>query len=213
MTNSELNKKKHWEKVYSKTDDKQLGWFQKTALPSLQLIEKTGIDLDELIVDVGSGASVLIDELVSLNYQNIIATDISETALNISKKRLNKEESDKVSWIVDDFSNPTSLNKIKNVAIWHDRAVLHFFTTKKDQQTYLKLLNNCVKKEKHVIIAAFNFDSVDKCSGLPVEKYNKEKLQEFLGKDYKLLDSFNYEYTMPSGATRPYVYTLFQKKK
>jgi len=173
-TNLELDKRKHWEKVYSKSNEKELGWYQKNALPSLKLIEKTGIELNEKIVDIGSGASILIDELLSLNYQNIIATDISKTALDITKNRLDKKHITKVSWIIDDLTHPTELLKVKDVAIWHDRAVLHFLKSKKDRNTYLKLLNTCLKTGKYVIIALFNLESADKCSGLLVEKYDEK---------------------------------------
>lgn len=204
--------KKHWEKVYSNADETKLGWYQKAALPSLQLIKKTDINLNELIIDVGSGASILIDELLSLNYNNIIAADISETALEISKTRLAKTQTERTNWIIDDLTCPTALLEVQDVAVWHDRAVLHFLTAEKDRNTYFNLLNSAVKNGKYVIIAAFNFDSVDKCSGLPVEKYDKNKLQEFLGQNYDLLHHFNYDYTMPSGNIRHYIYTLFQKK-
>ncbi len=211
--NIKLNKKNHWEKVYTNSDEKELGWYQQNALPSIKLIEKTGIDSNELILDVGSGASILIDELISFDYGNIIATDISEKALNITKNRLDTKQVNNINWIIDDLTKPTELLDVKEVSIWHDRAVLHFLKSKKDQNTYIKLLNSCVKKGKYVIIAAFNFESVDKCSGLPVEKYDERKLHDLLGQNYNLLDCFNHTYTTPYGSTRPYIYTLFQKMK
>jgi len=203
--------KNHWEKVYANSEETKLGWYQKNANPSLQLISQSDISKNELILDIGSGASILIDELVSLQYRNIIATDISEKALEITKNRLSKKQLEKINWIIDDLTNPTELVKIREVALWHDRAVLHFLTSEKGRNSYLNLLNTCLKRGKYVIIAAFNFDSVDKCSGLFVEKYDKEKLQVFLGQNYNLLDHFNYDYVMPSGAIRHYIYTLFQK--
>jgi len=205
--------KDHWEKVYSNSDEKKLGWYQKNANPSLELINQSNISKNELILDIGSGASVLIDQLLHLEYQNIIATDISETALNITKKRLDQKQATKIDWIVDDITNPDGLHKIKKVSLWHDRAVFHFLKTKKDRDTYLDLLKASVMLKKHVIIASFNFDSADTCSGLPIEKYDEKKLQDFLGENFKLVNHFNYDYTMPSGAIRPYIYTLFQKIK
>lgn len=212
-SNISLNKRKHWEQVYSNSNENELGWYQQNALPSLKLIEKTNIEFKDLILDVGSGASILIDQLLALKYQNIIASDISRTALNITKSRLDKKHTDKINWIVDDITKPNELLDVKDVAIWHDRAVLHFLKSEEDQNAYIELLDSCVKKGKYVIIAAFNFESVDKCSGLPVEKYDERKLHNLLGQNYNLLDCFNYTYTTPYGSTRPYIYTLFQKMK
>ena len=205
--------KNHWENSYTKTVDTKLGWYQNNAKQSLDLIQKTNIDKEEFIADIGSGASIFIDDLIENGYKNIIATDISETALNITKERLAKDNLTKVRFITDDLTNPTKLNTLKNIAVWHDRAVFHFLTDKKDQQTYFNLLNNAVSKGKYVIIATFNLQGAERCSGLPVERYNAEKLTDFLGDNFKLLETFNYDYTMPSGDNRPYVYTLFKKVK
>ena len=102
--------------------------------------------------------------------------------------------------------------KIKNVDLWHDRAVLHFFTEEKQQKAYFDLLKGALKPKGFVILAEFNLEGAKKCSGLDVFNYNEEMLHERLGTDFVLLKSFNYTYTQPSGNTREYVYTLFQKK-
>jgi hypothetical protein len=103
------------------------------------------------------------------------------------------------------------LLKLKNVDLWNDRAVLHFFTEEPQQKAYFDLLKKVVNKNGYVILAEFNLEGAKKCCGLDVFNYNESMLQERLGNDFELLKSFNYTYTQPSGNTREYVYTLFKR--
>ena len=148
---------------------------------------------------------------MKIGYENIIANDLSSVALNKLKTRLGKENT-KVNWIVDDLTNPFHLNNIGSIDLWLDRAVLHFFTEKEEQDTYFGLLKKLVKSKGFVIIAAFNLNGATKCSGLPVHSYDEIMLQAKLGKDFGLLETFDYTYTTPSGDTRAYIYTLFRRK-
>lgn len=210
---NDLSLKEHWENSYEKTDHSKLGWYQESAAESLALIKSTGISKDEKIIDIGSGASVLIDDLLISDYTNIIATDISEKALESTKKRLAKSDLEKVSWIIDDLTKPSKLKDIKEISVWHDRAVFHFLTKEEDRNTYFDLLNKSVKTGKYVIIATFNLNGAKKCSGLDVKRYDEKGIAAFLGENFQLIDFFDFDYTMPSGNVRPYVYTLFRKNK
>ena len=207
---SEIDYKSHWEKVYNKTTFDKLGWYEKEAAPSLDLIQLCKLLRDAKILNVGAGATTLVDDLLKLGFTNIIANDLSKAALEVLKNRLSADDKEKVQFLVDDLINPTIMNQLELVDLWHDRAVLHFFTDEKDQNTYFKLLKKVLKPGGFVIIAVFNLEGASKCSGLDVFRYNAEMLQERLGTDFKLLNSFNYAYTMPSGNERSYVYTLFQ---
>lgn len=203
--------KSHWEKVYANKPIDQLGWYEASPQPSLRLIEACGLDPNAVLLNVGAGATTLVDELLQLGYENIIANDISSVGLERLKERLG-EQKEKVTWIVDDLTRPTKLNTIGPVDLWHDRAVLHFFTEEKDRNTYFKLLKKLVKPGGFVILATFNLHGAAKCSGLPVYRYDENMLADRLGNDFELLRAFNYHYTMPSGEKRDYVYTLFQRK-
>jgi EEF1A lysine methyltransferase 2 len=208
MVNS---KKKHWNSVYSSREICTLGWYEESPTPSLTLISRTDIKKDEAIVDIGAGATTLIDNLIEQGFRNIVAVDISEVALNRLQERLGEEKSSFVTWIVDDITQPVYIDKLENVALWHDRAVLHFLLEENQQYMYLNTLKKIVKKEGHVIIAAFSLEGAKKCSGLDIKNYDQNILANFLGKDFKLIDYFDYTYKMPSGELRPYIYTLFKK--
>lgn len=200
----------HWNNTYCKNPIDKLGWYEDNPTPSLQLIDKCGLDIDASILNIGAGTSTLVDELLNKGYQNIIVNDISSTALDKLKDRLGSQQ-DKIEWIVDDVTNPELLSKLEKVDLWHDRAVLHFFCDAESQKAYFDLLRQLVKKNGYVIIAAFNLEGAIKCTGLPIHRYNTEMLQKKLGNDFKLIESFDYIYTMPSGDTRVYVYTLFKR--
>lgn len=205
-----MNYKEHWNKAYSRVDETQLGWYETDVSSTIKLIKKAGIGPGSRLITVGAGSTTLIDTLLEQGYDNLMATDISEVALQGLQGRIGNL-SNKVEWIVDDLTNAKLLNDIHPVDLWIDRAVLHFFTKEADQQRYFSLLKKLVHKYGYVILAEFNLESAEKCSGLPVHRYNTEMLQEKLGDDFNLITSFDYDYTMPSGDSRTYVYALFQK--
>ena len=207
--NKAPNLSQHWDNAYSNSPEEKLGWYETDLQPMLQLIEKTGLNKSARILNAGAGSTTLIDTLVKNKFSNIIATDLSKVALNNLSSRVGKEN---VTCIVDDLTNPTKLNDIDPADLWIDRAVLHFFTDENDQKTYFDLINQKVTKGGYVILAEFSLEGATKCSGLDVFRYDTKSLTEKLGTDFELINSFDYIYQMPSGADRPYVYTLFRKK-
>lgn len=209
----EITMKNHWNEVYSSKSIEKLGWYEDVATQSLNLIKKCSLRKDEEIIDVGCGASLLIDNLINEGFRKITATDISKNAIGKLKKRLGKEKASQVRWIVDDLTSPKELTNLNNISLWHDRAVLHFLTKVSDRQIYRKILTGAVKVNGYVIIASFSLKGAKKCSGLDVRRWDKKLLSEFLGSDFHLIEHFDYVYQMPSEDLRPYVYTLFQRVK
>jgi len=205
-----IDLKSHWNKAYSNNPENKLGWFETDLSPMFQLILKSEIQKNASIINIGAGSTTLADELISQGFTNIIATDISDVALQNLSKRV---DSSYLKTIADDLTNPSELLKIEKVDLWIDRAVLHFFIEEKDQETYFNLLKEKVNLNGFVILAEFNLQGATKCSGLTVKRYNAEMFQEKLGADFKLIESFDYTYSMPSGDEREYVYSLFQKTK
>jgi cyclopropane fatty-acyl-phospholipid synthase-like methyltransferase len=205
--------KEHWNEIYEALDADELTWYEEIPEASIKLLSECHINKDESILDVGAGASTFIDYLINQGYSNIIATDISEIALNKLKERLGNEKASPVRWIVDDITQPAHIQNLRDIAVWHDRAVLHFLLKENQQQMYLSTLKEVIKKDGYVIIAAFSLKGAKKCSGLNVKNYDQNMLAEFLGKDFSLLDYFDYTHYMPSREPRPYVYTLFQRNQ
>jgi len=207
----QIDYKDHWNKIYSKSEINKLGWHEESPKPSLDLIKKCNLNSDAVILDVGSGATTLIEHLIKECYNNIVAADISDVALQKAKEKLKQEEAELVKWIVDDITNPNFINQLDSVDLWHDRTVLHFLTKEEQRQGYLSTLKNLVKPDGYAIIAVFSVDGAKKCSGLDIVNYDHKMIAEFLGNQFKLIKHFTYIYIQPSGDERPYVYTLFQR--
>ena len=200
--------KTHWDDAYINSPEEKLGWYETDLSPTLKLIEKANVAKDACVLNVGAGSTRLVDELVNRGYKNIMATDISEVALNSLKDRVGEEQ---VKYITDDLTSPKLLNDIEPVRLWIDRAVLHFFTEKKDQASYFDLLKRRVASNSYVIFAEYNLVGATKCAGLEVNRYSEEMLADKLGSDFKMIESFEHTYTMPSGDLRPYIYALFKR--
>ena len=200
--------KDHWNKTYLNSPEDKLGWFETDLSPTLKLLSISNISKDKKILNVGAGSTTLIDELLQLGYSNLIASDISDIALENLSKRI---KSQNVEYVIDDLTKPIQLSNLEEVDMWIDRAVLHFFTESKEQDSYFNLLKSKVRKDGFVILAEFSLNGATKCSGLPVHRYSKEMLIEKMGSKFELIDSFEYTYIMPSGAERPYIYTLFKR--
>ena len=207
-----LSLKSHWNKAYEGANPEKLGWYEDFPGPSLQLIEKCNLDKDATLLNVGVGATTLVDELIKLGYKNIIGSDISYAAIDKIIQRIGQQSHD-VKWIIDDLTNSDKLINLRPVDLWHDRAVLHFFIDDQERDAYFNLLFKLVKRGGFAIIAAFNLDGAVKCSGLPVYRYNKQMLAERLGGNFECLQSFDYTYYNPGGDERQYVYTLFKRIK
>ncbi len=206
-----MDLKDHWNKAYISKDETSLGWFEAEPEKSLELIRSLNLDHNSHILDAGSGASRLVDELLDEGFQSIYAVDLSESGLNVTKKRLG-EKGAKVNFIVDDLSNAQHIPNLDAVDLWHDRAVLHFLTDEIDQVAYSRLVNSKVKSGGHVIIAVFAPGGAKKCNGLDIKQYAAEDLSSLLGTDFELIKSEAYTFYNPNGDPRPYTYAMFKKK-
>ncbi len=198
-----MQSKDHWEKVYTTKASNTVSWFQPHADLSLELIKSTGAGKDAGIIDVGGGASMLVDDLVADGYTDLTVLDLSGAAMNTARKRLGAQES-KVRWIEADI---TKVDLPANrYDIWHDRAVFHFLTDPADRAAYVRTVLRSVKPGGHVIVAAFAEDGPLQCSGLPVMRYRAGELHDQFGDAFELLEHCKEEHQTPSGAVQPFVY-------
>ncbi len=195
--------KAHWEKVYQTRPAEQVSWFQKHAERSLQFIRNTGVAQDGHIIDIGGGASTLVDDLLCEGYSNLTVLDISPAALQAAQKRLCAEAA-KVHWLEADitqFDLPEA-----SVDVWHDRAVFHFLTAARDRQRYVRAVRRAVRPGGHVIVATFAEDGPLSCSGLDVVRYRPETLHDEFGAAFELVESANEAHQTPSGAEQKFIY-------
>jgi hypothetical protein len=176
-------------------------------------VDRCRLGFDDLVADVGAGASGFLEALLRRGFRSLIAVDLSPTALDRSRSSLKDEEAARIRWMVDDITSSDELIHVSDVRLWHDRAVLHFLTAERDQQAYHDVLSKTIGPSGYVIIAAFSKQGARMCSGLPVVNYDAESLAQFLGPRFELIESFDHIHFMPSGDERPYVYTLFREQE
>jgi len=205
------NLKEHWDAAYN-VEDEQLGWFEANPMQTMELVIACDLQKDATILNAGAGTTTLIDTLLEEGYTNIIANDLSDLALDKLKQRIKKSHNYNLTCIKDDLTNPQKINKLQNIDLWIDRAVLHFFLTETEQNAYFNLIQKIVSKNGYVIIAVFSLEGAQKCCGLDLKRYNLEMLQNNLGTHFKLIKSFNHTFINPFGGERPYIYTLFQRQ-
>jgi ubiquinone/menaquinone biosynthesis C-methylase UbiE len=198
-----MQSKDHWEKVYTTKATDAVSWFQPHADRSLDLIRVSHHGHDAAIIDVGGGASTLVDDLVAEGYTDLTVLDLSAAALEVARKRVGVQES-KVRWIDADITRVEL--PANRYDIWHDRAVFHFLTDAADRETYVRTVFNSVKPGGHVIVAAFAEDGPLQCSGLPVMRYRAGELHDQFGEAFELLVHSREEHHTPSGAVQPFVY-------
>ncbi|MGB9093270.1 MAG: class I SAM-dependent methyltransferase [Gallionella sp.] len=198
-----MQSKDHWEKVYTSRATNAVSWFQPHADTSVGLIKATGAALDASIIDVGGGASTLVDDLLALGYTNLTVLDLSAAALAAARQRLGSKASG-VRWIEADITRANLPDR--EFDIWHDRAVFHFLTSPQERAAYVQAVFRAVKPGGHVIVATFAEDGPEKCSGLPVMRYRPDELHAEFGEAFALLKHEKEAHHTPSGTVQQFVY-------
>ncbi len=197
------NVKGHWERTYSSKDASQMSWYQPHLRLSLDLIQRAGIGPEDRIVDVGGGASTLVDDLLDRGYCNITVIDVSSTALEIAKRRLGSRAA-LAKWIVDDVLH----TPMPQCQLWHDRAVFHFLTNPADRHAYISQLRHALIPGGFAVLSTFSLDGPHKCSGLEVCRYSVDTLLGELGSGFRVLASMPENHRTPSGVTQSFLYCL-----
>jgi SAM-dependent methyltransferase len=203
-----MDPKQHWEEVYLKKAEQDVSWFQAEPGLSLELIQDAGIGKQESIVDVGAGASRLMDRLLAEGYSDLTAVDIAEAALQKSRARLG-DAAARVLWFAADV---TRWQPPQHYRLWHDRAVFHFLTEAADRAAYLKTLESALMPYGTAIIASFALDGPERCSGLPVQRYSSESLAAELGSGFRLMQHRSEAHTTPAGRLQLFQYSVLRRE-
>lgn len=202
------DKQQHWETVYRSKAPDAVSWYRPHLDTSLALIERAAPDHGAAVLDVGGGASTLVDDLLARGYRDLSVLDISAAALNVARERLG-ETANAVTWLAADLLN-APLQEAR-YDLWHDRAVFHFLTEAEQRARYLRQLARALKPGGHAVLATFGPQGPLKCSGLDTTRYDAEGLAGVLGDGFALLDSTPESHATPSGTTQPFLYALFRK--
>lgn len=200
--------KRHWEHIYATKPADRVSWYQAHAEQSLRLIRDSGVSRSAAVIDVGGGASTLVDDLVDAGYSNVTVLDLSAAALGTARARLGTN-SGGVDWIEGDISRVPLPHH--GYDLWHDRAVFHFLVDANDRHDYAAQMVDAVKPDGHVIVATFAEDGPRQCSGLPVARYGPGELQAEFGASFDLLAHRREAHQTPFGTRQQFVYCCFRK--
>ncbi|MEX0752580.1 MAG: class I SAM-dependent methyltransferase [Xanthobacteraceae bacterium] len=203
-----LDRQAHWEAVYAAKCENEVSWFEQSPSISLGLIAASDAKPGTSIIDIGGGASRLVDALVEGDFE-VTVLDVSEKALAAAKARLGSRAS-RVKWLVADV---TTWNPSRTYDVWHDRAALHFLTDPKDREAYIDRIFRAVRPGGHVIIGTFALDGPERCSGLPVLRYDAASLARLLGGSFELVETRAHNHQTPSGSVQQFQFSRFRRLK
>jgi 2-polyprenyl-3-methyl-5-hydroxy-6-metoxy-1,4-benzoquinol methylase len=201
-----LGTRQHWDEIYSSEAPQEVSWFCPHLETSLALIERAASERDAAILDVGGGASTLVDDLLDHGYRNVTVLDISQSALQAAQKRLG-ERSRLAQWVCADVMKASLPIQAYNV--WHDRAVFHFLTQAEERRDYVRSVASLLKAGGHVIVSTFGPEGPTQCSGLDVMRYDSDSLQAEFGPRFRLVESVTELHLTPVGTTQQFLYCHF----
>ena len=202
------DRKQHWEQVYTDKSPLDVSWYQQEPTISQRLIQDSVSDRNQPVLDVGGGASVLVDRLQERGFTNLSVLDISANALEHAKQRLG-QASDQIEWYACDV---TEFSPPHQYACWHDRAVFHFLTDADDRKKYVRRLTEALQPESYLVLAAFAIGGPTMCSGLDIVQYSAEKLGQELGDNFKFLEEVDEVHITPAQKEQLFCYYRFVRK-
>lgn len=199
------DRRAHWQSTYAEKGEREVSWFQESPQPSQSLIEELAIP-SSAIIDIGGGASRLADALLERGFGDLTVLDLSSSALAASQARIGGE-AERIEWIVADI---TTWKPRRTYDVWHDRAVFHFLITEADRAAYLSRLARAVRPGGHAVIATFAPDGPERCSGLPVMRYDAVSLARTLGATFLLERELRHDHLTPWGQSQAFQFCLFR---
>lgn len=202
-----MDRRGHWETVYQTKAETDVSWFQESPKVSLDLIDMLGIAPQTRVIDVGGGASRLVDALLDRGFDGVTVLDISEPALAATKVRLG-ERAELVNWLAADA---TQWEPKAAYGLWHDRAAFHFLTEAADRTAYAERVASAVPAGGYVIIATFAPDGPERCSGLPVQRHDAASIGAVLGSDFELVDTRRHDHQTPGGSMQRFQFSTFRR--
>jgi SAM-dependent methyltransferase len=208
ITTGMTGRKDHWERIYSENSPLEVSWYQKEPAVSLRLIDHCRLGKDVPIIDVGGGASVLVDRLLDAGYSRLTVLDIASKSLASARARLGKR-AQCAEWIEADI---TEFVPSHPFGLWHDRAVFHFLTETDDRKRYVETLKQALARGGHVVLAAFAIGGPTRCSGLDIVQYDAAGLMAQLGPEFELIEQASETHLTPAKKAQLFCYFRLLRK-
>lgn len=198
----------HWRRVYEAKQPDEVSWFQQSPVPSIHALVAISAVPTMSVVDVGAGASTLVDDLLAADYKDITLVELAAPALEAVRARLGTS-AEGVHWEVADIRG---WRPGRTFDIWHDRAAFHFLTEEADRAAYRRALLDGTHLGSHVIIATFAPDGPEKCSGLPVCRYDASGLAAALGPEFKGVADWLERHITPWSSVQHFQWAIFRRE-
>lgn len=203
---TEAARRAHWDDRYTTIGDTEVSWYEPTPTMSLEAFDAVGVAPPVSVLDVGGGASRLVDALLERGFGDVTVLDVSQAALVAGRERVGARP--EVTWLHTDL---LVWQPDRKRAVWHDRAVFHFLTDPADRATYRTLLREAVEPEGVIIVATFAADGPEWCSGLPVQRYTADELAAELGSDLTPVASGGHLHRTPGGGAQPFAWVALRR--
>ena len=201
-----MDRQVYWNQIYQTKGSQDVSWYQRRPDLSLALIAASGVGKDACIIDVGGGASTLVDFLLDDGYTRLAVLDLSGVALSLSRTRLGAR-ADRVEWFEADV---TSFLPPHRFDLWHDRAVFHFLTAAEDRRSYVATLRRTLHPGGTVVLSTFALDGPPQCSGLDVMQYDEPSILAELGAEFQLQEVRRETHVTPWQSEQQFIYFRFQ---
>jgi len=198
-----MSPQEHWDAIYGDKGAQDVSWYRPHLDRSLRFIDNAGLSADAAILDVGGGASTLVDDLLDRGFSNLTVLDISETAIAQARTRLGPR-AESVNWLAGDITQ-VKLPEA-HFDFWHDRAVFHFLVESAARQRYVTTVLHALKPNGHIVVATFGPSGPDRCSGLPVARYSAEGIHGQFGNEFRKIGSDTEVHRTPWGGEQEFVY-------
>ncbi|HTI07151.1 MAG TPA: class I SAM-dependent methyltransferase [Puia sp.] len=199
----------HWENIYRTKQPEEVSWTQEMPATSLSFIHGFELPRTAKIIDIGGGDSRLVDFLLDEGFEDITVLDISGQALDRARRRLGSRAA-RVSWVEQDV---TEYRPAEAFDLWHDRAAFHFLTTGDQVTTYLSIARNSVRSGGYVVMGTFSDQGPDRCSGLPVRRYNEELLTEELSRGFSKIRCVTEDHITPFQTKQHFLFCSFKRRQ
>lgn len=208
MTRQKHDRRSHWQGVYQSKGADSVSWYQPHLEVSLTLLTQAGMSADSRVIDVGGGASTLVDDMLDRGHRDVSVLDVSEEALAVSRRRLG-DRAGLVKWYVGDvleFPLPPG-----GFEFWHDRAVLHFLTDRTDAARYAQVAANALVAGGYALVCGFAPDGPERCSGLPVVRRSATEIAAVFAPTFALVRERAERHRTPTGSEQSFTYALLRR--
>lgn len=199
----------HWEAVYQQKASTAVSWYRGHLETSLALLTQAGMGPDSRVIDVGGGASTLVDDLLDQGVHTVAVLDLSAKSLEVAQTRLGLR-ADRVTWLTADVTR--LVLPAAAYTHWHDRAVLHFLTKPEEVQAYATLAARAIAPSGHAVIGGFSPEGPERCSGLPVARRSAQEIAAALGPSFSLVASASEQHLTPGGAAQSFTYAVLRRE-